>query len=656
MIRRGVSLLVALAVLSLVAVVGDDPIGAGAAVSGSGYWMLAADGSVSSFGSGANLGNGPTGSVDIEPTPAGDGYWILGERGTVTARGTARVFGGSPALRPGEQAASLSVTPSGAGYWIFTSAGRVFPLGDATFLGDMAATRLNQPVLDSVATSTGKGYWMVAGDGGIFSFGDARFFGSMGSTRLNKPVMSMAADPDGVGYWLVASDGGIFAFDAGFYGSMGSTPLNKPVSGMVPGGAGYLMVAEDGGIFAFGDVAFHGSLGAHPPASPIVAVALLPAGPSPATTTTTTTTPPAAGTPAPIVIGHVGTYSGASARPAGDGTWADAADAVSAWVGAVNAAGGIAGRPVSLIIGDDGGDPARHLDLLESMDRQGVAAFVGNWSGAADATARAWLNDRAIPVIGGDLLSGAWDTDPILFAQGSGVHARVDGLNATAVARGAHKVAVIRCAETADCASLADYETATAAPKAGLAVVFSATVSRVQPDYKTVCNQARTAGADTIFYPGGPGTPTWVRLQADCYSVGYHPLLIVPTADIPQDTPTPGILAALPTLPWLSHNPAMTAADTALHQTFPGLTTSPQSAQTWAAAKLFERALAAAPSVDRAGVLAGLRTLKNETVDGLTPPLTFVPGERTPANCYFLVDSKAAGWTAPATDAPSCPS
>jgi hypothetical protein len=55
---------------------------------------------------------------------------------------------------------------------------------------------------------------------------------------------------------------------------MGATPLNKPVSGIVPGANGYLMVGEDGGIFSFGNVAFHGSLGANPPASPVVAVAL----------------------------------------------------------------------------------------------------------------------------------------------------------------------------------------------------------------------------------------------------------------------------------------------------------------------------------------------------------------------------------------------
>jgi hypothetical protein len=85
----------------------------------------------------------------------------------------------------------------------------------------------------------------------------------------------MAPAPGG-GYWLVASDGGIFAFDVPFFGSMGAVRLNKPISGMVPGRDGYLMVAEDGGIFSFGDVAFHGSLGANPPASPVVSVALLP--------------------------------------------------------------------------------------------------------------------------------------------------------------------------------------------------------------------------------------------------------------------------------------------------------------------------------------------------------------------------------------------
>jgi hypothetical protein len=125
-------------------------------------------------------------------------------------------------------------------------------------------------------TPSGGGYWTVAADGGLFAFGDARFLGSMGGQPLNKPVVGMAATPSGHGYWLVASDGGVFAFGAPFRGSMGGTRLNKPVTGMVPFGNGYLMVGEDGGVFDFSDLAFLGSLGASPPAHPIVSVASAP--------------------------------------------------------------------------------------------------------------------------------------------------------------------------------------------------------------------------------------------------------------------------------------------------------------------------------------------------------------------------------------------
>ncbi|HYH48371.1 MAG TPA: hypothetical protein VEG38_02375 [Acidimicrobiia bacterium] len=249
--------------------------------SSSGYWMVTDRGDIYGFGAAHHLGNDEhnhSPRVDIEPTRSGNGYWILTAGGSVIARGDARNLGDAALrkLERNEQAAAISATPAGDGYWIFTDRGRVLPYGNAANFGDMAGTPLNGAILDSVATPSGKGYWMVGSDGGIFAFGDATFHGSTGNIKLNKPVMSMAADPDGKGYWLVASDGGIFAFDAPFYGSMGATKLNRPISGIVPGGAGYLMVGEDGGIFAFGNVPFHGSLGASPPASPVVAVALAP--------------------------------------------------------------------------------------------------------------------------------------------------------------------------------------------------------------------------------------------------------------------------------------------------------------------------------------------------------------------------------------------
>ena len=249
-------------------------------VASSGYWMVDAGGRVSGFGAAAPLGDaashlGRVAAVDLEPTPTRQGYWIVDELGRVFTFGDARFLGGldGGVLARGESVTSMSTTRSGAGYWLFTTRGRALPFGDARFHGDMSKVALNGPVLDSIPTPTGLGYYMVAADGGIFTFGDARFAGSMGGKRLNAPVQSLVPDPDRGGYWLVASDGGVFAFDAPFRGSMGSVRLNKPVTGMVPYGNGYLMVAEDGGIFNFSDRAFLGSLGARPPARPIVSVA-----------------------------------------------------------------------------------------------------------------------------------------------------------------------------------------------------------------------------------------------------------------------------------------------------------------------------------------------------------------------------------------------
>jgi Ca2+-binding RTX toxin-like protein len=256
--------------------------GTGRAGASVGYWMLERNGFIYRFGAAADF-TGPTlaagvTAVDAESTPSGNGLLVLASNGSLYAYGDAPFFGGvdTATLNAGERVSSISVTPSGGGYWVFTNRGRVVAFGNAPFLGDLTSFTLNGPVLDAVPTPSGLGYYMVGSDGGVFSFGDAVFYGSMGGAHLNKPVAGLVPDPDGVGYWLVATDGGVFAFDAGFRGSMGGTTLNAPVNGMIAYGNGYLMVASDGGVFNFAtDLAFQGSLGATPPANPIVAITAL---------------------------------------------------------------------------------------------------------------------------------------------------------------------------------------------------------------------------------------------------------------------------------------------------------------------------------------------------------------------------------------------
>ena len=59
------------------------------------------------------------------------------------------------------------------------------------------------------------------------------------ASPLNQPIVGMAATPDGGGYWEVASDGGIFSFGAPFYGSRGGRragPLLRHRAGARRGG------------------------------------------------------------------------------------------------------------------------------------------------------------------------------------------------------------------------------------------------------------------------------------------------------------------------------------------------------------------------------------------------------------------------------------
>jgi hypothetical protein len=209
------------------------------------------------------------------PSGGLSGYWVVAPDGGIFSFGEAKFYGSTGGIKLNSPILGMAATPAGAGYWLVAADGGIFTFGDAQFYGSTGNIKLNKPVVGMASTDGGEGYWMVASDGGIFAFGDARFYGSTGGIKLNKPVVGMAPTPSGKGYWLVASDGGIFAFgDAEFFGSTGSVKLNKPVMGMAstPTGKGYWLLAVDGGLFSFGDARFFGSLPGSGISSPAVAM------------------------------------------------------------------------------------------------------------------------------------------------------------------------------------------------------------------------------------------------------------------------------------------------------------------------------------------------------------------------------------------------
>jgi endoglucanase len=219
-----------------------------------GYWSVTWLGAVTSHEGASTFGSPALSGthlakpiVGMAATPNGEGYWLVASDGGIFSFGNASFYGSTGAMHLNQPIVGMAATPDGGGYWLVASDGGIFTFGDAKFYGSTGGTPLNQPIVGLATTPDEQGYWLVASDGGIFSFGDAKFYGSTGAIHLNKPIVGMAPSPDGGGYWLVASDGGIFSFgDATFYGSLSGS--GDTVEGIVvnPSAIGYTMVEADG--------------------------------------------------------------------------------------------------------------------------------------------------------------------------------------------------------------------------------------------------------------------------------------------------------------------------------------------------------------------------------------------------------------------------
>jgi hypothetical protein len=217
--------------------------------------------------------------VGMASTPGAGGYWLVASDGGVFSFGNAGFYGSAAPLRLNQPIVGMATTPDGKGYWLVAADGGIFTYGDATFYGTMAGTHLDEPIVGMAATPDGGGYWLAGADGGVFSFGDAAYDGNSlaaGAGSGGSRTVGISSDPAGRGYWLVSANGAVAAFGAAAsYGSTAGVHLDGPIVGMAPtpDGDGYWEVASDGGVFTFGDAQFFGSLGGQQITYPIAGIA-----------------------------------------------------------------------------------------------------------------------------------------------------------------------------------------------------------------------------------------------------------------------------------------------------------------------------------------------------------------------------------------------
>ena len=75
--------------------------------------------------------------VGIAATPDGFGYWLVASDGGVFSYGDACFFGSTGGMTLNAPIVGIASTPDGNGYWLVAADGGVFSYGDASYYGSM---------------------------------------------------------------------------------------------------------------------------------------------------------------------------------------------------------------------------------------------------------------------------------------------------------------------------------------------------------------------------------------------------------------------------------------------------------------------------------------------------------------------------------------
>jgi branched-chain amino acid transport system substrate-binding protein len=399
------------------------------------------------------------------------------------------------------------------------------------------------------------------------------------------------------------------------------------------------------------------------PAVVLLAGLALAACGSSSTTSTSTSSPGAAtstssASGAPYKVGVIASSSGPIAASVGGfGT------AMEAWAKWTNAHGGIGGHQVQLTSEDDAGSPTTALAEAKTLIQQDHVIAIFNGSGSEEAYAP-YVAAQKVPVIGGLDVSTTYETNGDFFSQGSSPKAGILGAMLAGAQEGHSKLAVPYCVEVPACARAAQLAKQYGA-KIGVKLVYSSGISSSAPNYTAQCIAAKAAGANALYVSAGVSTA--LKLATDCARQGLTVPLETNSLNFSnqwlKSPASAGAISSVPEFPFTdSSTPATQAFQAAMKQYYGSQqTTDPlygeTQAEAWASGQLFAAAaqgLGSSPTA--AGVRSGLYALHGSTLNGLTPPITYVQGLNPNANlnCFMVMKIVGGKFTEPQGLKSSC--
>lgn len=361
------------------------------------------------------------------------------------------------------------------------------------------------------------------------------------------------------------------------------------------------------------------------------------AGPSAEPTTTSTTT-----TGTPIVLGNIVDLTGPV-----PGLFKGARQAMEAFVAMANAAGGVDGRPLSLLTADSKIDCNATRAAYEALAPK-VEAFVGNISAIDGCSADVLQKYPNLPAVFQQLNPDLADIATVLTPAprppgvSIGAFKRIAAMHPGAVG----KLGVLVNTRTAFSAK----QLVAGLESIGGKVAFTREVQiDVQTDYTADVIKMRSKGVRWLSLDGFD-IQTIVRILENAKQQNWRPEVItsIPAYDgnflsLVDPAAAEGVLLPLSTAMFLGEDrqdsPGVDAYLTWLQKTHPGAKADLFGAYAWAAGMLYLQARKAAgrDAKPRAVVQELIKT-KEFDADGLLAPAN--PGDQEPATCWVLAQVK----------------
>ncbi|WP_019875230.1 ABC transporter substrate-binding protein [Sporichthya polymorpha] len=333
-----------------------------------------------------------------------------------------------------------------------------------------------------------------------------------------------------------------------------------------------------------------------------------------------------------IKLGSVGTFSG----PVGS-LVKDTVTGIRIWAQAVNEKGGVNGHPISIQVGDDGGDPARFNSIVQQfVEKDGVLAFLFNTLAFAPNGNNKYLHSKKIftysetgsleltyndPYVLTPSPSGLSYADAMILAFGNGIGAK-----------GGVKMAAYACSDFSLCDNFDKrWSDPNVLKKAGFELVARGRPSLTQPDYTSQCLAAKQNGATAILVALDGAAIR--RFAGDCARQNYRPVLssadLVITNDLLKDPNVDGLVVGGKMVPFPSMDaPGMKEAHAAFAKFAPGQIVTGGYAYGWLVGEFFAQTAKNLPDNPTYQDLEdGVYAIKNNDMKGMTYPITIRRGQ-----------------------------